>query len=310
MRETSGQRTAVFGCSNQDRKEGVRRMGMNNFRRRGNRRRIWAGAAIVFVVCAVLCMGAVWAGALNQNRVEQEYRDLAESTASSQKTIEIPPASEESIAAVTPEPYHELKEMGVPIPEKEIDFEDLQQNVNGDIYAWLYIPDSTIDFPVLQHPTDNSHYLNYNLDGSKGYPGCIFSEKYNAKDFRDPLTVLYGHVMDTTGTMFAGLHKFRDSEYLEEHPYIYIYLPDKLYVYEIFAAYEYTNVHLLYGNDYTDAAEFLTYIEEIMNLRDMNCVRKEGIELSVDDRILTLSTCITGKPKNRYLVQGVLLNGD
>lgn len=290
-------------------------MGNNRFRRRGSRRRIWAAAAAVFALGAALCIVLIWIDAENRNRAEEEYRHLAESTTPSAIPAATPsPAPTESAAPATPEPteepYHELKEMGVPIPEKEIDFEDLQQNVNGDIYAWLYIPDSTIDFPVLQHPTDNSHYLNYNLDGSKGYPGCIFSENYNEKDFEDPLTVLYGHVMDTTGSMFAGLHKFRDSEYLEEHPYIYIYLPDKMYVYEIFAAYEYSDVHLLYGHDYTDAAEFLTYIQEIMGLREMNCVRKEGVELSVDDRILTLSTCITGKPKNRYLVQGVLLNGD
>lgn len=45
----------------------------------------------------------------------------------------------------------------------------------------------------LQYPTGNSYYLNYNLDGSKGYPGCIYSENYNVKDFSDPNTVLYGH---------------------------------------------------------------------------------------------------------------------
>lgn len=281
---------------------------------------VWKLAAVLFFVGAAVCLIVLAVNASRRREAEKEFERLADNTNNTSRTEEPEDSSEpggeenSSAADSTPEPedpYQELRDLGIPIPDKTVDFADLQENVNEDIYAWLYIEDSTIDFPVLQHPTDNSHYLNYNLDGSKGYPGCIYSENYNQKDFEDPLTVLYGHVMDTTGSMFAGLHKFRDSEYLEEHPYIYIYLPDdKLYVYEIFAAYEYKDSHLLYNHDYTDAEEFGAYLEEIQGIRDMNCVRKEGVELSVDDRILTLSTCITEKPSKRYLVQGVLVNGE
>lgn len=292
---------------------------------------LWKAAGVCFLAVAVICIAVVCIRAVRQGRAEDTYRKLAEDTNSSGETGEgagkIPDSQEgpdtgpsmESTQE-TEEPEEEylriLREKGIPVPEKEIDFEDLQENVNGDIYAWLYIPDSAgdtteaIDFPVLQHPTDNSHYLNYNLDGSRGYPGCIYTENYNKKDFTDPMTVIYGHVMDTTGSMFAGLHRFRDAKYLEEHPYIYIYLPDRLYVYEIFAAYEYTDEHLLYGRDYENEAVFTSYLRKIEGIRDMNSVKKEGVELSADDRILTLSTCITGKPNNRYLVQGVLVNGD
>ena len=66
-----------------------------------------------------------------------------------------------------------------------VDFDKLQTETNADIYAWIYIPDTNIDYPVLQHPTDDTRYLNYNIDGSKGYPGCIYTEKANAKDFSD-----------------------------------------------------------------------------------------------------------------------------
>lgn len=307
-----------------DRKE-QKSGGIDRKKTGGNRNRAWKLAAVLFFMAAVILIIVAVVKFQQRRDAEKEFERLAESTnktGEEQNESTAPPEEtggeegEPSESGEEPEeeepedPYQELRDLGIPVPEKEIDFADLQENVNGDIYAWLYIEDSTIDYPVLQHPTDNSHYLNYNLDGSKGYPGCIYSENYNEKDFQDPLTVLYGHVMDTTGAMFAGLHKFRDSEYLEEHPYIYIYLPEKLYVYEIFAAYEYKDDHLLYGHDYTNEEEFKAYLEEIMNLRDMNCVRKEGVELSAKDHILTLSTCITGKPNKRYLVQGVLVNGE
>ena len=202
-----------------------------------------------------------------------------------------------------------LREMGIPIPEKEVDFENLWENTNPDIYAWIYIPDSVIDYPVVQHPTDNIYYLNHNLDGSKGYPGCIYSEDYNTKDFTDPNTVFYGHNMKN-GTMFAGLHKFEDAEYFEQNPYVYIYTPDKLLVYEVFASYEHSDEHLLYNHDFTDKNTYQMYIDEIFDTRSMNCNLREDVQVTSDSRILTLSTCIANKPNNRYLVQGVLLNED
>lgn len=206
-----------------------------------------------------------------------------------------------------PEYIQALMDMGVPVPEKKVDFEDLKEKVNGDIYAWIYIPDSKVDYPVVQHPSDDLYYLKYNLDGSYGYPGCIYTERYNKKDFRDPVTVIYGHNMKN-GTMFAGLHNYEDMGYFREHPYVYIYTPEKMLVYQIFASYEYTNEHLLYGHNYFASSEFQGYIDDVMGYRSMNCNRAEDVEIGLSDHILVLSTCMANKPDNRYLVQGVLLN--
>lgn len=202
--------------------------------------------------------------------------------------------------------------MEIPIPEKDIDFSYLQNNVNKDIYAWIDIPDTRIDYPILQHPVDNTYYLNYNMDGSEGYPGCIYTEDCNAKDFADPNTVVYGHNMKD-GSMFAGLHQFADREYFETHPYIYIYTEDKLYVYEVFAAYECGDEHILYSCDFTDDAAFEKYLEKIYDLEedaDSSVNIREELDVTAGDHLLTLSTCVTQRPERRYLVQGVLLNGE
>mgnify|MGYP002511639225 CR=1 FL=1 len=239
---------------------------------------------------------------------ETESEEVVESVESAvaESVAESP---SESSAEEEVNPYADLEALGVPIPEKGVDFEDLQTNTNEDIYAWIYIPDTVIDYPVLQHPTDNIYYLNYNLDGSKGYPGCIYTENYNAKDFSDPVTVLYGHNMKN-GTMFAGLHRYGDSEYMEYHPYVYLYTEDKLYVYEVFAAYEYSDEHLLYEKDYTEESIFDGYIKKIYDLHSMSTVLREDVEVTTQDRLLTMSTCISTKPNNRFLVQAVLVNGD
>ena len=205
-----------------------------------------------------------------------------------------------------------LIEMGVPIPEKEVDFAALKEEVNEDIYAWIYIPDSDIDYPVLQHPTDNAFYLEYNIDGSKGRPGCIYTEDYNSKDFTDPNTVIYGHNITSSTkpgtTMFHDLHKFEDSKYFEENPYVYIYTEEGLLVYEVFAAYVTGNEHVLFSCDFGLPSQYSKYLENIFEIQSTDANIREELTVTNENRILTLSTCVYGRKQNRYLVQGVLLN--
>lgn len=282
----------------------------------GGNSRIWRIAGAALSVAALVCMAAVWADKSRKDAAEDAYRQLAEQTESVPAVPTEAPAETSVPVSIpeTPEPTQEpkdpLEELGVPIPDKTVDFEALQRDTNKDIYAWIYLPDSAIDYPVLQHPDDNAYYLDYNLDGSKGYPGCIYSENYNKKDFTDPVTVLYGHNMRNS-TMFGGLHKFSDEAWFAEHPYVYIYTQEKLLVYKVFAAHEHTDEHLLYAYDYEKEDVFKAFIDKVMKSRGTdNAVVDDTVEIGADSRILTLSTCIRYRPEYRFLVHGVLLNGE
>ena len=274
---------------------------------------IWKIAIVVLLLVMIVFAAVACARKAKEDAAQDTFEQLAEQTSKVPLETDEPSSEDaqqtEEPSEATEEPADILAELGVPIPEKEVDFEDLQENVNKDIYAWIYIPDTKIDYPILQHPTDNVYYLNHNLDGSSGYPGCIYSEDYNVKDFSDPVTVLYGHNMKN-GTMFAGLHRFTDSEYLKEHPYVYIYTPDGMLVYQIFAVHSHSNEHLLYSKDYTEEIVMESYIGAIERERSMMSVENEAVEVGADSHILTLSTCISNRPNNRLLVQGVLLNGE
>lgn len=190
------------------------------------------------------------------------------------------------------------------IYECPVDFEGLWKT-NQDVYAWITIPGTEIDYPILQHATDNTYYLNYNIDGSYGYPGCIYTENMNSKDFQDNNTVIYGHNMKN-GTMFAELHKYEDSSFFEENQKIYIYTPDEEFSYTIFAAYIYDDRHLLYSFDFSQKEIYEAYLDEIMNMRSMNALIRDDLEVTAEDKIITLVTCISNQPEKRLLVQGVL----
>lgn len=200
-----------------------------------------------------------------------------------------------------------LEELDIEIPDKDLDWDALHEE-NEDIYAWIYVPDTTVDYPVLQHPTDNSYYLNYNMDGTKGYPGCIYTEDFNSKDFSDIHTVIYGHNLKDK-TMFSSLHNFENEELFNKDHYIFIYTEDYVFVYRIFAAYEFGSLHLLDNYDYTNEYVYEDYLRKIYQTADRVANVRADIQVTTGDKIVTLSTCTADHDSDRrFLVTGVLIN--
>lgn len=84
------------------------------------------------------------------------------------------------------EDKNKVNKTGKTAPEEEyvspVDFESLRQS-NADIYAWIEIPETNINYPIVQKADDDSYYLNHTIEGKEGYPGAIYTESLNAKDF-------------------------------------------------------------------------------------------------------------------------------
>ena len=234
-----------------------------------------------------------------QKQKEQVYEELAEevkATPTPSPTAEpakTPEATEEATTEPTPE---------VVIP---IGFAQLQQR-NSDIYAWIQIPDTVIDYPILQSAADNTYYLNHTLDKAEGLPGSIYTENINQVDFTDKNTVIYGHNMND-GSMFGGLHQYVDPAYMEAHPDIYIYTPDHIYTYRVFAAVTYDNRHILRSYDCNDEAQFQAFLDSVMSVRNIASHFSSETTATVNDRIITLSTC-NSNSEQRFLVEAVLIN--
>lgn len=243
---------------------------------------------IAVIIGATLLLLVIWS--------YEERKDIPKVKAVIEETEQPKQTTEATASAVQPE----MQSVEV---ENPIDF-DSYWAMNTDIYAYIYIENTNVDYPVLQHPSDNSYYLDYNIDGSKGYPGCIYTEKENAKDFTDSNTIIYGHNM-RNGTMFKTLHKFENAQFFEQNKYIYIYLPDQVLQYKIFAAYTYNDRHILNSFDFSNQSVYQSYIDSIFSNPKGNI--DTTVPVTVQDRIITLSTC-TGNDSTRWLVQAVLLN--
>lgn len=260
---------------------------------------IVAGICCVACVCCLVWLISYMTG--NRN-AEAELDDLRQEYVIDVPKVEIPTPEPEASPSPTEEPSPLLE---YDIPDKIVDIKAMQENENEDIYAWITVPGTVIDYPVLQDPEELDYYLNHNVDRSSGYPGCIYSQYLNSTEWDDPNTVLYGHNMKN-GSMFAGLHQYEDSEFFEENPYIYIFSENYVRVYQIFGAYEFDNRHLLLTMDMNDPLDFAKYLVEVESLKGMNNNFRDDISVSIEDKLLTLETCISNKPEKRYIVQAVL----
>lgn len=207
---------------------------------------------------------------------------------------------------VEEQPKEQQEEPVVKAPDIPIDFAELQE-MNPDIYAWIQIPGTKIDYPILQNGFNDSFYLDHTADGQKGSIGAIYSERQTSKDFSDFNTVLYGHNVPN-GTMFRGLHKFEDLEYMKSHPEVIVYTPDAKRVYRIFAAVVYDDRHILNTYDFSLESHKQDYIDSLLHARNMGNSIREDVPVTTEDRILTMSTCIKTQRDKRFVVGAVLVN--
>lgn len=203
------------------------------------------------------------------------------------------------------EPIINLPTAGVEQIENPIDFDSLTAQY-PDIYAWIRIPGTKVDYPIVQREGDNGYYLNHTIDGKKKTEGSIYTEDYNSKDFEDANTVIYGHNMKN-GSMFKTLHKYKDKQFLMDNSEIYIYQKDRVLKYKIFAAYIYDNRHLMLSFDFEDENIFRNYLNNVLTKRDMSSNINTNVDVTANDKIITLSTC-NNNDAQRYLVQAVLLS--
>lgn len=193
-----------------------------------------------------------------------------------------------------------LEKQALEIP---VDFDALQAE-NPDIYAWITIPGTRIDYPVVQSAADDGYYLNHTVDGKEGLPGSIYTESLNSRDFTDPNTVLYGHNM-RDGSMFAGLHSYSSEAFMKENRTVYIYTREHIFTYQIFAAVVYDDRHLLKAYNCEEKEEFQRFLDSLGETRNLGSVIDGSVSVQAADRILSLSTC-NGQDEQRFLVEAVL----
>ena len=249
---------------------------------------------LVGILAAAFCViGAVIGiGLLKSNDTKDKEPVKKEETTSI--------AIAEPAEAPEPEPILET------VPQK-IDFQGLWA-VNPDAYAFIEIPGTQVNYPVMQSSTqEEDYYLNVTFEGVAALPGSIYSRMVNAKDFTDPITVIYGHDM-LDGSYFGDLKNYVDRNFFDTYRDMYIYLPERQLHYQIIAEVVYGDMLISDSHDLKIPESVITFVDELKSIQEAQNQYAEDMTVSSEDRLVALSTCIGDRPSNRRLVVAKLVD--
>ena len=227
-------------------------------------------------------------------------------------------------------------------PTKEEQLKELQktmlentlamQQKNKDTIGWIYIDGTTVNDVVVKvnYNDDNKYYLRRNANGENDNDGCYYADwrcKTGNRNSISKNTVVYGHNLGRSasglipdyqnhanGPKFAQLLKYQDEEFAKTHPYIYYSTIEEDMVWQVFAVF-YTDIKFDYIEPNPADATFNSLLKKAQDLSFYNY----DVEVSNNDKILTLSTCTYRMADDtklhypndyRYVVMAKLLPAD
>ncbi|MDE7360012.1 MAG: class B sortase [Lachnospiraceae bacterium] len=188
----------------------------------------------------------------------------------------------------------------------QIDFSALRER-NPDIFAWIHIPGTSVDYPVLQSGQSDTYYESHNAYREEDDAGAVYIELANLTSMCDFNTVLHGKAGADGNGLFADLYRFADSEFFADHEYVYLYLDGNVLVYEIFAAYERENTSLIRTYDFTYLSGCRQFLDDLYGTREMGMNLREGWEnVNEYNYVITLTAQEEGE-EHQFVVLAVLI---
>ncbi|MCL2405203.1 MAG: sortase, partial [Defluviitaleaceae bacterium] len=164
------------------------------------------------------------------------------------------------------------------------------QAQNSDVFAWLTVYGTNIDYPVVQG-RDNVRYVNTNIAGRHSLAGAIFLDYRNCQSFTDFNNVLHGHHM-ANRVKFGEISMFHDAAFFNERRYGTLFFDGVEHGLEFFA-FIHVNAHdrRVYRYNVTGEESKQAHLDMIF---DMAIHLREDMIVTTDDRLVLLNTCAPG----------------
>lgn len=261
-------------------------------------------AAACLIVAAVLGIGHYRADKRNEYTLD-DLRASAESVqensvtpdpidSSAPSTTEAPAATPTITPAPTP----------VPTPEPVVNPYRDSFLANKDMAAWLQIPGTVIDYPVMWTPEDEQYYLYRAFDGSENKNGSLILDTDSCLD---PLTtnlIIHGHNMKS-GAMFGTLTDYEKESFYQEHKNIILYTEECQRNYEIIAVFRsqvYKKTDQVFKfYKFFQAENQEEFDDFYQNIKALS-LYDTGVTAEFGDHFLTLSTCVYHVEQGRFVV--------
>ena len=226
-----------------------------------------------------------------------------------QNETQLAAATEQKAPAVTQKKA--LSRMRTPKNDADVmDILSYALSKSKDAVAWLQVPGTEINNVVMQGD-DNYYYERRNEDGESDIYGCYYLDYESGMGAREDFSqnsVIYGH-SDLTdnpdGPRFSQLFRFAKLDFAQNTPYLYVTTQQEQFVFEIFSVF-YTDADFDYIRVRMGDQQKLSLAQQAQEMS----IYEYPVELSADDKLLTLSTCSVryGKGEGkRFVVMARLL---
>lgn len=245
-----------------------------------------------FVIC---CHSLVnWVN--DNNNTSAITRELMEEVNEKYERITNEPVTENSGEVINT--YESVNNTSV----NKIDLNVLKQT-NPDTVAWIKVNNTNINYPVVQ-TDNNTYYLSHSFDGSKNSAGWIFADfRSNLNEF-EKNTVLYGHGR-VDNSIFGSLRNILDEKWYtnEDNHIIELRTAKKTTKWKIFSVYSIPAESYYLTHTFENDKSYNKFLTTLVS----RSIYDFGTNLSTDDNIITLSTCLDNNG-NRVVLHAKLIN--
>ena len=189
--------------------------------------------------------------------------------------------------------------------EKDKKLEEINKlyKENTDLYGWLIIDGTNINYPVMYTP-NTDYYLYRDFYKNHFIAGSLFIDKNNSIKPRDTNLIIHGHNMKNK-TMFHDLVNYKNKAFYEEHKKIILYTLNEKEEYEVISIFKskiYDNEEKVFKYyDFYNANNDNEYNYYIDNIKKLN-IYDNNFDIDINDELLTLSTCEYSFKNGRMVV--------
>ena len=144
----------------------------------------------------------------------------------------------------------------------DIDWDSLKA-INPDIVAWLSIPGTNVNYPVVRG-ADNEYYLTHDFSGEEGWLaqyGAVFMDYRNDPDWNDESYFIYGHHMND-GSMFAGIAEMAQQARFDACRTVMLFSPGKSFRLRSFSLVHCAESDPIVETGFATAADMAAYVQD------------------------------------------------
>lgn len=171
-----------------------------------------------------------------------------------------------------------------PVTLREIDWEGLKKR-NPDVAAWIYVPGTPIDYPVMWKEADNDYYNRRDIDRTPGSWRGVYLDGDDAPDMSRLHNLFYGHHMKD-GTMFTAVCDFKDEAFFREHDRLYLYTPEHVFILKPAACLYADGIPERRRTFFRDRPDFDHYVDWMTSGCSFRDLPEEGV-----NQLFTFVTC-------------------